>query len=110
MLYKDAMVAWSAETKEVMVVPWPDRAGLARHLRSSVGAPFASTKTLNLTETVARIFVDFHTLIVRDGINPINAHNEFMNIREYRDHVSPEIEKRLPHPALTRFSESGETG
>jgi len=101
MRYADMMVAWSVDTKEVMVVPWPDRNGLTSHLRYSVGGAF-------VVSPAEQVFIDFNTLVVRDGINPINAHNEFLKIDEYRNRVSPEIENPISHPALTRFPGSGE--
>ncbi len=38
------------------------------------------------------MFIDFHTLIVRDGIDPQAAHREFLKIDEYRRRISPDID------------------
>jgi len=37
------------------------------------------------------MFIDFHTLVVRDGIEPQAAHREFLKIEEYRKRISPDI-------------------
>lgn len=38
------------------------------------------------------VFVDFHTLVVREGIAPEVAHGEFLKIDEYRELISPDIQ------------------
>ncbi|WP_369723677.1 hypothetical protein AB8Z38_06795 [Bradyrhizobium sp. LLZ17] len=43
-------------------------------------------------DNLAKIFVDFHTLIVRDGIDPQAAHRAFLAIDEYRKTISHDIE------------------
>ncbi len=37
------------------------------------------------------LFIDFHTMVVRDGIDPLAAHQEFLKIDEYRERISPDI-------------------
>ncbi len=37
------------------------------------------------------LFVNFHTLVVRDGIDPLKAHKAFLSIDEYRVTISREI-------------------
>lgn len=41
------------------------------------------------------LFIQFNTMVVRDGIDPIVAHNALMGIEEYAAAVSPEIAKKL---------------
>jgi hypothetical protein len=36
------------------------------------------------------MFIDFHTLVVRDGIDPQAAHREFLKIDEYRKRIAPD--------------------
>jgi hypothetical protein len=38
------------------------------------------------------MFIDFHTLVVGDGIDPLAAHAEFLKIDEYRRRISPDID------------------
>jgi hypothetical protein len=45
-----------------------------------------------LEEKVAHMFITFHTLVVRDGVDPLKAHREFLKIDEYRRRIDSEIE------------------
>jgi hypothetical protein len=38
------------------------------------------------------MFIAFHTMVVRDGIDPQAAHDEFLKISEYRRRIAPDIE------------------
>jgi hypothetical protein len=42
-----------------------------------------------------RLFLEFHTLVVRDGIDPHALHKEFLKIDEYRWHLAPDVEGAL---------------
>lgn len=48
-------------------------------------------------EVVAAVFIRFHSMVVRDRIAPVVAHNTLMAVREYRESVSPEICAVLSH-------------
>jgi len=45
-----------------------------------------------LDEQIAEMFITFHMLVVRDGIDPIKAHRQFLKIDEYRRRIDPEVE------------------
>ena len=90
------MVAWTPDEPEsVEVGPWPDHTGWTeRRLGQS---PF-TTGCCELVRhdwpedrKVLMMFLDFHTLVVRDGIDPQAAHREFLKIDEYRRRISPDI-------------------
>jgi hypothetical protein len=55
------------------------------------GAAYASRRTMSTAEQVASVFIDFHTMVVRDGVLPEIAHREFLKIDEYRHHIAPDI-------------------
>lgn len=40
---------------------------------------------------VAMVFINFHTIVVRDGVDPQVAHEAFLVIDEYRERISPDI-------------------
>jgi len=42
-------------------------------------------------QQVAMVFVHFHTIVTRDGIDPRIAHKAFLEIEEYRERMSPDI-------------------
>ncbi|PGH52758.1 hypothetical protein CRT60_22695 [Azospirillum palustre] len=86
------MVAWDPGMPErVAVGPWPDRARWSRGYAMSAGCTFSDRHAMDLAGKVACMFIDFHTLIVRDGIDPAAAHREFLKIGEYRKRISPDI-------------------
>jgi hypothetical protein len=41
---------------------------------------------------VMMLFIDFHKLVVRDGVDPQNAHREFLKIDEYRGRIGLDIQ------------------
>jgi hypothetical protein len=41
------------------------------------------------------LFLEFHTLVVRDGIDPQALHKEFLKIDEYRWRLAPDVEGAL---------------
>jgi hypothetical protein len=57
-----------------------------------VGALFVKVRAYKAILAIANVFIDFNTLVVRDGIDPQLAHKQFLLIDEYRERVSPEIE------------------
>jgi hypothetical protein len=38
------------------------------------------------------LFIQFHTAVIRDGIDPQRAHKAFLAIDEYRQRISPDIQ------------------
>lgn len=46
-------------------------------------------------KSVAQLFIDFHTIVVRDGLDPKHVHEAFLNIKEYRERISPDIDGAL---------------
>lgn len=40
----------------------------------------------------AMMFTDFNTLVVRDGVDPLEAHRAFLKIDEYRLWIAPDQE------------------
>jgi hypothetical protein len=43
-----------------------------------------------------QMMLDFHTLVVRDGIDPQKAHQEFLKVEAYRKRISPDIPGAVP--------------
>ncbi len=86
------MVAYKpGEPENVRVGSWPDRTGWSRGL-SSWGCCYLAYRKLTLDQKVAQLFSDFHTMVVRDGIDPQAAHREFLKVDEYRRRIAPDIE------------------
>ena len=94
-----AMYAWTppdcAELKTagtVFVGSHPDITGWSRAYMFSAGACDLSFAEAADAERVAMLFKAFHTIVVRDGIDPQLAHEALLQLAEYRWTISPDIE------------------
>ncbi|WP_342106099.1 hypothetical protein [Methylobacterium sp. SI9] len=97
----EAIIAWTPtrwselrpETAgQVVVLPAPDEAGLAKRYMMRAGASSSALAALSDEARIARLFIDFQTLVVRDGIDPQVAHRAFLAIDEYRFRIAPDTE------------------
>lgn len=55
------------------------------------GAAYLDRRKLQGHESVKLLFVDFHTIVVRDGVDLQAAHEAFLAIEEYRQTISRDI-------------------
>ena len=55
------------------------------------GAAYLAIRDSRGPEGVAQLFIDFHTLVVRDGLSPQAVHDAFLAIDEYVDSISIDI-------------------
>jgi hypothetical protein len=60
------------------------------------GAAFVWRRSLSGPLAVAMVFIEFNTLVVRDGLDPQAVHREFLKIDEYRERISPDIPGAAP--------------
>ncbi|AWN37268.1 hypothetical protein [Methylobacterium radiodurans] len=97
----DAIIAWTparwAELRpetagQVAVVPLPDQEGVARRYMMRAGASSSALQALSEEARIARLFIDFQTLVVRDGLDPQAVHRAFLAIDEYRFRIAPDTE------------------
>ena len=97
----EAIIAWTpmrwAELKpdtagQVVVLPLPDPGGEAKRYMVRAGASSSGLLALPGDARIARLFIDFQTLVVRDGIDPQAAHRAFLAIDEYRYRIAPDTE------------------
>lgn len=108
MKHTDAIIAWTpvrwAELKpetagQVVILPTPDTAGEAKRYMMRAGASSSALATLSEEARIARLFIDFQTVVVRDGIDPQVAHRAFLAIDEYRFRIAPDTEgAEFEHP------------
>lgn len=103
---RKAIIAWNPAAKTpcgelarsaghgaVAVVPLGDPQNVLRGYAMTCGACFVENKKADDERVLTQVFVDFHTLVVRDGIDPQTAHKAFLKIDEYRAAISPDIKK-----------------
>ena len=97
----EAIIAWTparwAELRpetagQVAVLPAPDASGAAKRFMMRAGASSSALSGLSEEARIARLFIDFQTLVVRDGIDPQAAHRAFLAIDEYRYRIAPDTE------------------
>ena len=101
MKHTEAMYAWGPRRgrvagKPVMVGPWPDRSGWSDPYLFTGGACYTALHGKSPEERKAQLFIDFHTMVVRDGVPPPDAHEAFLAIDEYRASISPDIKGADP--------------
>ncbi|MBK9082570.1 MAG: hypothetical protein IPL88_11095 [Rhizobiales bacterium] len=104
MRFRDCFYAWNpvdchkngAVPGQVQVGPYPDESGWSDQFQSSQGALNLDDRALMGVDLKFRILADFHTMVVRDGVDPTAAHREFLRIDEYRELISPDIEGASP--------------
>lgn len=87
----EAMIAWN-KNGEVEVGPWPDKTGWTKPYMLSGGACEFQRRALTEDKRLQLMFIDFNTIVVRDGVDPQTAHNAFLAIDEYRALISPDID------------------
>ncbi len=75
----------------VRVGPWPDTIGWSDGFDFAVGACSSHLHSKSEPERVAQLFQDFHTMVVRDGVDPLVAHDALLQIEEYRQHIATDI-------------------
>jgi hypothetical protein len=76
----------------VLVAPLSDDAYVDNRYAYTGGACYVDRREMTLAQKVMMMFIDFHTLVVRDGIDPQAAHREFLKIDEYRNRISPDTD------------------
>ncbi len=87
------MVAYNpGEPDSVKVGPWPDRTGWSCQLDFTMGCCELARHGWPEDRKVAMMFIDFHTIVVGDRMDPQAVHREFLKIDEYRRRISPDID------------------
>ncbi len=96
----EAIIAWTparwADLRpdtagQVVVLPLSE-GDAAKRFAMRAGASSSALAKLTEEERIARLFIDFQTLVVRDGIDVQAAHRAFLAIDEYRFRIAPDTE------------------
>ena len=97
-----ALIAWTPAGTEwatnptsgqVKVGPLTRKqSNLASDFACDGGASVTSRRNKSGWEQIALVFMDFHTLVVRDGLSPEVVHRAFLEIDEYAENISPNID------------------
>jgi hypothetical protein len=81
----ESMILWDERSKELQIVPWPDRERQWKHLPSSAGACYSALHDMKAPDRVKALLTDFVMLTVHYGFDPKVVHETFMEIDEYLD-------------------------
>ena len=84
------------DSGEVEVGPWPDYTRWSRSYSMTSGCCHMNRHEMTSEGKAMRLFLDFHALVVRSGINPQDAHREFLKIDEYRRRIDRDIPGAYP--------------
>ena len=84
------VVAWKPRKRRRVKVGPLSNPPCSERYPSSSGSCRTDRRKGSLANKVMRMFIDFHTLVVRDGIDPQAAHREFLKIDEYRKRIAPD--------------------
>lgn len=95
-LAKDTVVAWTP-------AGWGGRHETQGQVRLAPRPPFDAVKPFAFwtyaskrgqcpDQALAQVFIQFHTMVVRDGIDPRVAHEALLGIDEYAAAIAPDVE------------------
>jgi hypothetical protein len=101
MKIRDAVICWNAPSMggDGRVAVFDHVAGLSltpkarpwRGYRLMYGHSDSEWRESTDADLVLRLFLEFHVLVVRDGIDPQKAHKAFSALDAYRMRISPDI-------------------
>src|SRR5437868_2104172 len=74
------MVGWNPGSGEVEIGPWPDATRWSDCYQMTSGCCYSARHALSADGKAMMLFIDFHTLVVRDGVSPQDAHRQFLKI------------------------------
>ena len=104
---REAMYAWTPSKYDdgkmppgsILIDRWPDPYGWSDPYLYTAGACFTRQRSLDDKRLAYQLLFDFHSMVVRDGIDPMEAHKEFLKIRQYRECIALNIEGAIPKEA-----------
>src|ERR1700710_1980283 len=85
----EAIIAWTPHRWSELK---PETAGEGKRCWVRAGASSSALPALSEEARIARLFIEFQTLVVRDGIDPQAAHRAFLGINEYRSRIAPDTD------------------
>jgi hypothetical protein len=90
----EAMYGWNRNSDEIDVGPWPDTTGWSDRYSLTGGACYTNIRQMAPDQLAAQIFIDFHMIVLRDGVDVQAAHRAFLKIDEFRRSIAPETMRR----------------
>ncbi len=101
----EALIAWTPATWtaterytakpgtiEIRQMGKPGTNHWARIYRMTAGAVYPHVRALKKDAAALQLFLDWQAIVVRDGIDPKLAHEEFLKIDEYAEYIARDID------------------
>jgi len=99
----EALIAWTPKTDVWDGDPRQGRIQVGKLLRDDErdwtspyaytgGAAYTVVRDMKGWQSIGMLFIEFHTIVTRDGLDPAVAHEAFLKIDEYRQRISPDID------------------
>lgn len=89
---RKTLIAWTPADGSIKVGPWPDRFRWSNRYELTDGACFRHWGKAEPETLALLVMLAFHTAVVRDGIPVDAAHDAFLNIDQYRERISSDME------------------
>nr|WP_321985212.1 hypothetical protein [uncultured Lichenicoccus sp.] len=87
----ECMYAYDCDSDRIEFGPWPDKpGGWSDRYEMTMGACETDIRKMSELGRHKRLFIDFNTIVVRDGVPVEAAHRAFLRIDEYRRLISPD--------------------
>lgn len=99
MKIEDVVIAWNPRSDHVKVGFWPDNTGWSDDCLmtdSPSWNPWGFPVIRSKVKRIARLFVIFNTMVVRDGVAVDAAHRALLAIDEYRETIPEDQEGAAP--------------
>ena len=87
----DVVIAWNPNGT-AKVGPHLDPGRWSKNFQVTDGADNTRWARFDENQRQKALFIVFHTMVVRDGVDVQVAHRAFMEIDEYRDLIAQDIE------------------
>ncbi len=99
MKFADALIAWTPANYEsktagqikVGELLRDGQADWTKPYAMTGGAAYAEVRDLKGADATARVFIDYHHIVVRDGLDPRVAHDAFITIDEFAEALAEDI-------------------
>lgn len=103
---REALIAWTPASwqgwptagmvKVGPLISGKDAADWSDPYGMTGGAAYVAVRKMEGYQSKAKLFIDFHTVVVRDGVDAQEAHKAFLVVDEYRSAISPDIDGADP--------------
>ena len=89
--YRSVMIAWTPKTARARSGPWPDKTGWSDAYLMTGGACYVTVRAMPPDIAKAYLINLFHTMVIRDQVDPTEAHKALCGVTEFREAINAEV-------------------